>query len=183
MGTVAREGSDVVRRATFPFDSLALQQQLEDAGIGRKQAISITQHVLDIACSSADSLRAELATRSELDQNRLKQEARYEQVRHDLNNGLSHHTTMLDRLRVELKFETEKLSNSQKLDLNLERGRMRDELQKQREEVQKLDAKIDREIRNVSTQIEASKNDLLRYSVGTLVSMGAFVLAAVRLMI
>ena len=90
---------------------------------------------------------------------------------------------MLDRLRVELKFETEKLSNSQKLDLNLERGRMRDELQKQREEVQKLDAKIDREIRNVSTQIEASKNDLLRYSVGTLVSMGAFVLAAVRLMI
>ena len=90
---------------------------------------------------------------------------------------------MLDRLRVELKFETEKLSNSQKLDLNLERGRMRDELQKQREEVQKLDAKIDREIRNVSTQIEASKNDLLRYSVGTLVSMGAFVLAAIRLMV
>ena len=183
MSTLAQESSDPVRRKSYPFDSLAMQQHLEDAGIERAHASAITTHVLDISCSHADSLRQDLATRSDIDHDRLQQSARYEQIRHDLSSGLSQHATALERLRIELRFETEKLSNSQKLDLNLERGRMREELQKQAHDIQKLDTKIDREIRNVSTLIEASKNDLLRYSVGTLVSMGAFVLAAIRLMV
>lgn len=38
-------------------------------------------------------------------------------------------TTNLGNLRNEIRYEVEKLTASQRLDLNLEKGRMRDELQ------------------------------------------------------
>jgi hypothetical protein len=40
---------------------------------------------------------------------------------------------------------------------------------------------VDKELNVMRTQIEAAKTEIIRYSVGTLVSLGALSLAALRL--
>ena len=91
--------------------------------------------------------------------------------------------TESDKLRTELKYEIEKLTTAQRLDLNLEKGRIRDEMQKQNDKIMAIDSRLDREVNLILTQIEAGKNDLLRYSVATLFSCGALALGALRLML
>ena len=91
--------------------------------------------------------------------------------------------TESEKLRTELKYEIEKLTTAQRLDLNLEKGRIRDEMQKQNDKINAIDSRLDREANLIRTQIETGKNDLLRYSVATLLSCGAMALGALRLML
>jgi len=44
-----------------------------------------------------------------------------------------------------------------------------------------MEARVDKELNVMRTQIEAAKTEIIRYSVGTLVSLGALSLAALRL--
>lgn len=91
--------------------------------------------------------------------------------------------TESEKLRAELKYEIEKLTASQRLDLNLEKGRIRDELQKQTDRIIEIDGRLDRECNGIRTLMESNKNDLLRYSMATIISFGAVALGAIRLMI
>merc|ERR1712124_162093 len=109
--------------------------------------------------------------------------AKLESSRSEMSSGLETQKSALEKLRTELRYEIDKLTSSQKLDLNLERGRTRDELQKQNDKILGIDSRLDREAHLIRTQIEASKNDLLRYSVGTITALGALVLGVMRLMI
>ena len=68
------------------------------------------------------------------------------------------------------------------MDLNLEKGRIREDLQKQSDTLTKADARIDKEVNQVRTMIEASKNELLRYSIGALISLAAVSLSVVRVL-
>ncbi|KAJ6310750.1 hypothetical protein OIU76_015463 [Salix suchowensis] len=72
--------------------------------------------------------------------------------------ALEHHFSLLqreteklrgdiDKMRNELKYEIDKVTAGQRLDLNLERGRIRDELANQNAETTNLTNKLDREIR------------------------------------
>jgi hypothetical protein len=47
--------------------------------------------------------------------------------------------------------------------------------------MKEVEARVDRELHQMRTQIEAAKTEIIRYSVGTLVSLGALSLAAIRL--
>ena len=46
--------------------------------------------------------------------------------------------------RLHCRYEVDKLSSSQRLDLNLEKGRMRDELQALRDKSNEMEIKMDR---------------------------------------
>ena len=67
----------------------------------------------------------------------------------------------LERIRSDLKHEDEQIGSSQKLDLNLEKGRDRGELQKQNGRVAPIDVRLDREVSAIRAQMEAGKNDML----------------------
>ncbi|KAG6538521.1 hypothetical protein ZIOFF_003648 [Zingiber officinale] len=88
----------------------------------------------------------------------------------------------IENLRRELKYEVDKVTAGQRLDLNLERGRMRDELAKQAAENSDLTNKLDREIHALRAQLEAAKYDVIKYCIGTLVSISAVGLAMVRIL-
>jgi len=71
---------------------------------------------------------------------------------------------------------------SQRLDLNLERGRVRDDLIKQNDKIQSIDVRLDKEAHGLRTLLETGKNDLLRYSVATIAAAGGLALGWLRLM-
>ncbi|XP_015170420.1 protein FMP32, mitochondrial-like isoform X2 [Solanum tuberosum] len=87
----------------------------------------------------------------------------------------------IEKMRSELRYEVDKLTAGQRLDLNLERGRIRDELANQNAETTNLTNKLDREIHALRAQIEAAKYEVIKYCIGTLVSISAVGLAVLRL--
>ena len=56
-------------------------------------------------------------------------------------NPPTHAQGNLEKVRSEVRYEVDKLTASQRLDLNLEKGRMRDELQALRDREAELDSK------------------------------------------
>ncbi|CAI0375054.1 unnamed protein product [Linum tenue] len=92
--------------------------------------------------------------------------------------------THIDKGHSELRYEIDKANAGQRLDLNLERGRMRDELANQKAETTNLTNTLDRqEIHAVRAQVEAAKYDIAKYCIGTLASMAAMGLAVIRIML
>ncbi|MQL98694.1 hypothetical protein Taro_031410 [Colocasia esculenta] len=91
--------------------------------------------------------------------------------------------TDIEKMRSELRYEIDKVTAGQRLDLNLERGRTRDELAKQSAETSELTNKLDREIHELRAQLEAAKYDIIKYCIGTLVSISAVGLAVIRILL
>ncbi|GFY94450.1 coiled-coil 90B-like protein [Actinidia rufa] len=89
----------------------------------------------------------------------------------------------IEKMRSELRYEIDKVTAGQRLDLNLERGRIRDELANQNAETTDLTNKLDREIHALRAQLEAAKYDVIKYCIGTLVSISAVGLAVVRILL
>jgi poly(3-hydroxyalkanoate) synthetase len=61
------------------------------------------------------------------------------------------------------------------------RRRIRDELQNQNGETSNLTNKLDREIHTLRAQLEAAKYEVIKYCIGTLVSISAVGLAVLRI--
>ena len=82
-----------------------------------------------------------------------------------------------------MKHEVDKMMASQRLEMNLEKGRIRDELVIQDSRRNEAETRLDREINTLRTHIEQTKNVIIKYSMGFLVSMTAVGLGLMRLMI
>lgn len=79
------------------------------------------------------------------------------------------------------RYEIDKLTASQRLDLNLEKGRMRDELQALRDKANELEIKIDKEINMLKATLEITKNETIKYSLGMMLAFATAGLGAARL--
>ena len=165
------------------FDSLAFTERLTDNGVPPREAKAISTELMHIFRDVDAIYAGEMATKAELEHTAVQHTARLEASRSEMSSGIETQKSALEKLRTEIRYEVDKLTSSQKLDLNLERGRTRDELQKQNDKILGIDSRLDREAHLIRTQIEASKNELLRYSVGTITALGALVLGALRLML
>jgi hypothetical protein len=90
-------------------------------------------------------------------------------------------TNYLAQMRTETRHEIDKLVSgmspselslsdrhgasqvaSQRLDMNLEKGRIRDDLQGMRDKVTELEIKVDHDINDVKSSVEKAKNDTIK---------------------
>ncbi|XP_020218918.1 protein FMP32, mitochondrial isoform X3 [Cajanus cajan] len=124
----------------------------------------------------------------------MLQEANLSKFKTEVQSSQEHHFSLLQRetekllgdiekMRSELRYEIDKVTAGQRLDLNLERGRIRDELANQSAETSNLTNKLDREIHELRAQLEAAKYDVIKYCIGTLVSISAVGLAVIRIIL
>ncbi|MCO5582390.1 hypothetical protein L7F22_036285 [Adiantum nelumboides] len=90
--------------------------------------------------------------------------------------------TDVEKMRSDLRYEIDKVTAAQRLDINLERGRTRDDLAKQSVETSELTNKLDREIHALKTQVEAAKYEVIKYGIGTIVSLTAVGLGLLRIL-
>ncbi|MBA0803036.1 hypothetical protein Gohar_013288 [Gossypium harknessii] len=120
--------------------------------------------------SNLSKLKSEVQSSQELHFSVLQHEN--EKLRNDI-----------EKMRSELRHEIDKVTAGQRLDLNLERGRIRDELSIQSAGTSNLTNKLDREIHALKAHLEAAKYDLIKYCIGTLVSISAVGLAVVRVLL
>jgi len=178
-----------VPSSVLVIDTLELLRGFERAGFSAQQAEAITRATLAVTKSSVEPL----ATRADLERHILGQLSELREFKQDIGSrhreaaaNSKHMADMVlaecEKLRAELRYTHEKVSSSQKLDLNLERGRIRDDLTAQDGKMAQSEARLDREMAAMRTTIEAAKNDVIKYAVGTIMSFGALSLGLMRLL-
>ncbi|KAH0720497.1 hypothetical protein AABB24_017303 [Solanum stoloniferum] len=179
-------------KRAFLVDTLALVRRLEARGVPSEQAEAITSAITEVLNDSLENVAHSFVSRAEMQKSEMIQEANLSKFKSEVQSSQEHHFSLLQReleklrndiekMRSELRYEVDKLTAGQRLDLNLERGRIRDELANQNAETTNLTNKLDREIHALRAQIEAAKYEVIKYCIGTLVSISAVGLAVLRL--
>ena len=171
-GLPARHAETLTRAILDAVDAQAKLQENALAIHGERERITFS--------SSFEQLRTELRTQQTTHQSFVAHEL--ERLRAECEKLRSELKTEKEKTKVDLKYEVDKLVASQRLDLNLERGRIRDDLVKQNDRIQAIDVRLDKEVLGLRTLMETGKNDLLRYSVATIVAGGGLALGWLRLM-
>lgn len=98
----------------------------------------------------------------------------------------------VNKLRSDLQYEVDKITASHRLDINLEKGRMRDMIHQQEEKQlsaerrmedahTQTEKRLDNEVNSLRTQMEVNKNDLIKYSVASIVTLITLVVGVARL--
>ncbi|OAV97460.1 hypothetical protein PTTG_26061 [Puccinia triticina 1-1 BBBD Race 1] len=87
----------------------------------------------------------------------------------------------LEKLKQRSREETTRTQASVQLDLNLEKGRIRDELGVRELKLREVDTRIEGEIGNLRTTMESAKFNILQYVVVTVASGGALLIAYIRM--
>ncbi|XP_004512098.1 protein FMP32, mitochondrial-like [Cicer arietinum] len=177
----------------FLVDTLALVKRLEGQGVPLQQAEAITAAITEVLNDSLENVSKSLVSKEEMQRTEMLQEANLSKFKAEVQSSQGHHFSLLqheteklrndiEKMRNELRYEIDKVTAGQRLDLNLERGRIREELTNQNAETSNLTNKLDREIHALRAQLEAAKYDVIKYCIGTLVSISAVGLAVLRIL-
>lgn len=175
----------------FLVDTLALVRRLEGQGVPSKQAEAITAAITEVLNDSVENVSQSFVSMAEMQKIEMIQDSNLSKFKSEVQSSQGHHFSLLqheteklrndiEKMRSELRYEIDKVTAGQRLDLNLERGRIRDELANQNAETNNLTNKLDREIHTLRAQLEAAKYDVIKYCIGTLVSISAVGLAVLR---
>ncbi|KAB5541496.1 hypothetical protein DKX38_014470 [Salix brachista] len=181
-------------KRAFLVDTLALVRGLEAQGVPSKQAEAITAAITEVLNDSLENVAHSFVSKAEMQKSEMIQDSNLSKFKSEVQSSQEHHFSLLqreteklrgdiDKMRNELKYEIDKVTAGQRLDLNLERGRIRDELANQNAETTNLTNKLDREIHALRAHLEAAKYDVIKYCIGTLVSICAVGIATVRILL
>ncbi|XP_015964214.1 protein FMP32, mitochondrial [Arachis duranensis] len=177
----------------FLVDTLALVRKLEGQGLPTKQAEAITAAITEVLNDSLENVSESLVSKAEMQRTEMLQESSLSKFKAEVQSSQGHHYSLLqqeteklrndiEKMRSELRYEIDKVTAGQRLDLNLERGRIREELSNQSAETNNLANKLEREVHALRAQLEAAKYDVIKYCIGTLVSISAVGLAVLRIL-
>ncbi|KAK9013052.1 hypothetical protein V6N11_041074 [Hibiscus sabdariffa] len=184
----------------FLVDTLALVRRLEAEGLPSKQAEAITASITEVLNGSLENLSLSVVSKTDMQKSKMTQESNLSKLKSEVHSSqvlanslhstliIEHHYSLLqheneklrhdiEKMRSELRHEIDKVTAEHRLDLNLERGRIRDELKNQSAVTSNLTNTLDREIHTLKAHLEAAKYDLIKYCIGTLVSISAVGLA------
>ncbi|XP_024362951.1 protein FMP32, mitochondrial [Physcomitrium patens] len=181
-------------KRAFLVDTLALVRRLESQGLTAKQAEAITAVITEVLNDSLENVAQSFTSKTEMTRSEMMAEAALSKFKSEVQSSQELHfatlqreterlRTDIEKMRSELRYEIDKVTAGQRLDLNLERGRIREELAAQSSETTNLTNKLDREIHTLKTQLEAAKYDVIKYCIGTVVSVTAVGLGLLRILI
>ncbi|EFJ32766.1 hypothetical protein SELMODRAFT_439685 [Selaginella moellendorffii] len=179
-------------RRAFLVDTLAVMRRLEAQELNQRQAEAITAVVTSVLNDSLESVAHSYTSKTDMQKCEMMHDASLSKFKAEMQSSLEHHfatlqreserlRTDMEKMRSELRYEIDKVQANQRLDLNLERGHIRDELNKQQAETSNLTNKLDREIHGLKTQLEAGKYEVIKYCIGTIVSITAVGLGLLRI--
>jgi hypothetical protein len=170
-------------------DTLEMVRTFERAGLESRIAEAVAREISGAArdatgplASRAEFEKLQIAITAKVASVESEMKSRQREAESSSRHAVDTVTSEIEKLRSELRFAHDKITTSQKLDLNLERGRLRDDLRRQDDKTGAMELRLDREISSMKTTIEAAKNDVIKYSIGALMSMAAVGMSLMRLL-
>lgn len=169
------------------------QLLMERGKFNSEQANTIVNLMSDAMKGGINHVAQDLAKREKLTQLTYQQRVDFAKLRDQLltadrsefHNIESEHERIrsdLEKLRSKLKEEITKANAGFKLDLSLEKGRIREENGYQDLQIKDIDTRIDQEVVNMKIQIDSVKTQVMQWLFGVCTGTFALVLAYVRLL-
>ncbi|KNZ50374.1 hypothetical protein VP01_4459g1 [Puccinia sorghi] len=180
-------------RNPVPFNpSHQFVTRLEKEGLSREQSEGLMVAIEQVIDESMKNLITGLVTRSEMEKQQYTQRVDFAKLKSEiqlvekqdfalLKSENERLISELEKLKQRLREEITRTQASVRLDLNLEKGRIRDELGVRELKIREVDTRIEGEIGNLRTTMESVKFNILQYVVGTVASGGALLLAYIRI--
>ena len=174
-------------RLDFHFDTHHFVQRLEREGLNRKQAEGIMAAMAEVVDESIRNMTANMVTKADQEkvraifnlvaiplvisgvlQHQYKQQVDFAQLKSELHMTEKNDLAMMkaenerllsdiEKLKQRLREEISRTQSGVRLDLNLEKGRMREESSGQELKITEVDTRIEQEIAHLRTAIQASK--------------------------
>lgn len=175
----------------FHFDTHHFVQRLEREGLNRQQAEGIMAAMAEVIDESVRNMTANMVTKADQEKHQYKQQVDFAQLKSELHMTEKNDLAMIkaenerlladiEKLKQRLREEISRTQGSVRLDLNLEKGRMRDESSGQELKITEVDTRIEQEIAGLRTAIQASKATTLQYLVGFVTGCSALLMAYLR---
>jgi len=175
----------------FHFDTHHFVQRLEREGLNRQQAEGIMSAMAEVIDESIRNMTSNMVTKADQEKHQYTQQVDFAQLKSELQlmekNDLAMIKAENDRLHADmeklkqrLREEITRTQAGVRLDLNLEKGRMREESSGQELKIKEVDTRIEQEIANLRTAIQASKATTLQYLVGFVTGCSALLMAYMR---
>ncbi|CAO3662642.1 unnamed protein product [Umbelopsis ramanniana] len=142
----------------------------------------------DVVEESADIIKYSLISKADQELTINQYKADFTQLKKDIHEVEQTDVDNVKQTNEYLKSEIEKLKKALseeitrshagvRLDINLEKGRIRDEGQILQEHLQHTDHRIESEIRALRKHMEGIKLQILQYMIGTITTAGTLLLA------
>ncbi|OAX35453.1 DUF1640-domain-containing protein [Rhizopogon vinicolor AM-OR11-026] len=175
----------------FHFDTHHFVQRLEREGLNRAQAEGIMSAMAEVIDESIRNMTSNMVTKADQEKHQYTQQVDFAQLKSELQliekNDLAslkadndRLVTDMEKLKQRLREEITRTQAGVRLDLNLEKGRMRDESSGQELKIKEVDTRIEQEIANLRTTIQQSKATTLQYLVGFVTGCSALLMAYLR---
>ncbi|KZP01492.1 DUF1640-domain-containing protein [Calocera viscosa TUFC12733] len=175
----------------FHFDTHRFIERLEKEGLTRNQAEGVMGAMSDVVDESFRNMMADMVTKSEQEKYLYTQKVDFAQLKSEMQlmekNDLAtmkaendRLTADVEKLKQRLREEIARTQAGVRLDLNLEKGRLRDETSAQELKVREVDTRIESEIAGLRTAIETSKQNTLQYLVTVATGCCALLMAYLR---
>ncbi|KAG7806303.1 hypothetical protein KL921_005031 [Ogataea angusta] len=194
LGASVRRFSSFSPKLNTPhFDTHSFVQQLRNSGFDAKKADAAVEILSKAINDGIDKYAANLITKETLNKMSYQQKVDFAKLKGELqmidksefNSLRNEHERLrsdLEKMRTKFKEEMNKSLSGVRLDLNLEKGRVREENSIYDLKIKETDTRIDEEIANMKVQIESVKTQVMQWLFGVCTGTFALVLAYVRLM-
>ncbi|KAK7203275.1 coiled-coil domain-containing protein 90A,mitochondrial [Myxozyma melibiosi] len=191
--SAARSFSTTPTANNYHFDTLKFMQKLEANGFSPKQSEAVLNALSEVITESVESLSTTLVRKEVLSRQAYQQKVDFAKLRSELltldktdstqvKNEHERLMSSMDKLQVQLKEEIAKTQANVRLDLNLEKGRIREEGAVHELKIKETDTRIDTEVANVKTQLEQVKFQVMQWLIGVCTGSFALVLAYIRML-
>lgn len=166
---------------------------MEKGNFNEEQASAVVNLMSDAIKGGISHVSQDLAKRERLTQLTYQQRVDFAKLRdqlltadrsefHNIQNEYERVRNDLDKLRNKLREEITKANAGFKLDLSLEKGRIREESSHHDMQIKDIDTRIDQEVTNMRMQIDSVKTQVMQWLIGVCTGTFALVLAYVRLL-
>ncbi|CEP15191.1 hypothetical protein [Parasitella parasitica] len=190
--TRASTSTGATKKFQIPFfDAERFARLLEKEGFSATQAKAVIQALDDVVDESTANVTNDLVSKAEQEKTITRYKEDFSKLKQEIQQmerrDVEEVKTANERLKAEIeklkKTLREELVRSQagvRLDLNLDKGRIRDETIEQHNRLQQTDDKIENEIQTLKRQMEGIKLQILQYMIGTITGAGTLVLGYIH---
>lgn len=177
----------------FYFDTLSLANKFHSKGFTREQSVCMVEAFIEVLNTSIEHHTKNMVTKPQQEIMVQQLMAQIGAVKKDmvilekseftmLRNENEMQTAEINQMKNYVTDEISKLKGHVKLDINLEKSRSMEAHAENEKQLQIVRNKIDTDVANLKTTYEQYRNDIIKNTVGTIVSCTLVALAAVRLM-
>lgn len=169
------------------------QRLMSEGKFSEQQSDVIVNIMIDALRGGVAHVSQDLASREKLTKLTYQQRVDFSKLReqlltadkseiHNLQNEHERIRKDLEVMRNKLREEITKANAGFKLDLSLEKGRIREESSHHDMQIKEIDTRIDQEVTNMKMQIDSVKTQVMQWLIGVCTGTFALVLAYVRLL-